>query len=206
MTKPVVLASASPRRREILEKAGLKFQVDASETEEKLDDKMDPAELAISISLMKARSARTMHPGSIIIAADTFGIMDGSLLGKPDNADHAHKMLSSMSGKSHEVITGFTIMDSDTGRTTSRAVRTVVYFKVLSEQQIDKYVRSGEPLGKAGAYAIQGSGAELVDKIEGDYYNVVGLPVHALAEELAGYGIELPHIAQLDRTADPPAR
>ena len=120
MTKPVVLASASPRRKEILEKAGLKFMVDASETEEKLDNNMDPADLAVSISLMKAKSARTMHPGSIIIAADTFGVLDGRLLGKPDDAGHARKMLAGMSGKWHEVITGFTIMDSDTGRTTSR--------------------------------------------------------------------------------------
>jgi septum formation protein len=206
MKKPVVLASASPRRKEILEKAGLKFLVDASEVEEKLDENMDPAELAISISLMKAESARARHRGSIIIAADTLGVLNGSLLGKPDDAAHARKMLASMSGKCHEVITGFTIMDSDTGRTTSRAVRTLVYFKMLSERQIDKYVNSGEPLGKAGAYAIQGSGAELVDKIEGDYYNVVGLPVHALAGELAGYGIELPYISQLDSAADPPAR
>jgi len=192
MAKPVVLASASPRRKELLEKAGLKFTVDASEVEEKLDPGVEPAELARLISRMKAMSAALRHPGSIIIAADTFGVLDGRLLGKPDNAAHAREILSLMSGKRHKVITGFTVMDSDSGKTVSRAVQTFVCFKLLSEEQIDKYVKTGEPLDKAGAYAVQGSGAELVESIEGDYNNVIGLPVSAVIRELKKFGIELP--------------
>jgi septum formation protein len=206
MIKPVVLASSSPRRKELLEKAGLKFSVDPSETDEKLGESSGPEELAKSISLMKARSAAQRHPGSIIIAADTFGVLDGRLLGKPDDAAHARRMLKQMSGKCHEVLTGFTIIDSGSGKAVSRVVRTKVYFKELSSGQIDKYVESGEPLGKAGAYAIQGSGAALVERIDGDYFNVVGLPVRELARELKKFGIELPDAHQFDRAADSPAR
>jgi septum formation protein len=206
MTKPVVLASSSPRRMELLEKAGLEFSIDPSETDEKLDNSAEPEELARSISLMKASSAVPRHPGTIVIAADTFGVLDGRLLGKPEDAAHAREMLAIMSGKCHEVITGFTIIDADSGKTVSHVVKTRVYFKALSKAQIEEYVETGEPLGKAGAYAIQGKGAALVDKIEGDYYNVIGLPVHALARELIKFGIELPAASQIDRAADSPAR
>ena len=206
MTKPVVLASSSPRRRELLEKAGLKFTVDSSETDERLNGTADPVEMARSISLMKASSAVSRHPGSIIIAADTFGVLDGSLLGKPGDAAHASEMLALMSGKCHEVVTGFTIIDADSGKTVSHVVKTRVYFKTLSKAQIEKYVETGEPLGKAGAYAIQGKGAGLVEKIEGDYYNVIGLPVRALANELKKFGIDLPNASHFDRAADSPAR
>jgi septum formation protein len=206
MIKPVVLASSSPRRRELLEKTGLKFTVDSSETDERLDSTSGPVELARSISSMKATSAVPRHPGSIIIAADTFGVLDGKLLGKPDDAPHAREMLKVMSGKCHEVITGFTIIDTDSGKTISHVVKTRVYFKALSKAQIEEYVETGEPLGKAGAYAIQGKGADLVAKIEGDYYNVIGLPVHALAKELKKFGIDLPNASHFDRAADSPAR
>ena len=206
MTKPVVLASSSSRRKELLAKAGLQFTVDPSETDEKLDESRGQEELAKMISLMKARSAAQRHPGSIIIAADTFGVLDGRLLGKPDDAAHACRMLKQMSGKCHEVLTGFAIIDSGSGKAVSRVIRTKVYFKKLSSAQIDKYVETGEPLDKAGAYAIQGLGADLVERIEGDYFNVVGLPVLALARELKRFGIELPNASQLERSADSPAR
>ena len=206
MKKPVILASSSPRRRELLEKAGLKFTVDSSETDEKLIYTADPAELARQISLMKASSAVPRHPGSIIIAADTFGVLDGSLLGKPGDAAHAREMLALMSGKCHEVVTGFTIIDADSRKTVSHVVKTRVHFKALSKAQIEKYVGTGEPLGKAGAYAIQGKGADLVEKIEGDYYNVIGLPVRALANELIKFGIDLPNASYFDCAADSPAR
>ena len=124
-------------------------------------------------------------------------MLDGRLLGKPDDAAHARRMLKQLSGKCHEVLTGFTIMDSGSGKTVSRVIKTKVYFKELSSRQIEEYVETGEPLGKAGAYAIQGLGAAMVDKIEGDYFNVVGLPVRALARELKKFGIELPKLLNL---------
>lgn len=204
--KPVILASSSPQRKDLLEKAGLVFIVDPVEVDEAFVGVGKSIELAVSISLAKATRAAMQHPCSIIIAADTFGLLDGRLLGKPANADDAREMLLFMNGKCHKVITGFTIMDSDTGETVSAAVETNVYFKKLNKSIIENYVRTGEPLNKAGAYAIQGLGASLVDRIEGDYYNVIGLPVCALARELKKFKIDLPGISYFDCEADSPAR
>ena len=192
MTKPIVLASASPRRKELLKNLGLTFTVDRAEATEILNIGLKPAELAKSISLRKAQAAASRHADSIIIAADTFGVLDGVILGKPVDAHHASKMLAELSGRCHSVITGFTVIDSTTGRIVSRSVETRVYFRKLSRSEIGRYVKSGEPLDKAGAYAIQGLGALLVERIEGDYYNVIGLPLCALAEVLKRFGITLP--------------
>ena len=192
MTKPVVLASSSPRRREILEKTGLKFMVDAAEINEDHGRRMKPAELAKTISLEKAKVVAARHPCSIIIAADTFGVLDGRLLGKPRDEDEARLMLESMGGRRHRVVTGFTILDTETGKAVSKAVETKVYFRKLDSEEIEAYVKTGEPLDKAGAYAIQGMGALLVEKIEGDYYNVIGLPLSSLARELKRFGVKLP--------------
>ena len=192
MTRPVVLASASPRRRELLENIGLKFSVDPAEIAEIRTAGMKPMELAKAHSLHKARVAASRHADSIIIAADTFGVLDGVILGKPLDAGHARKMLAGLSGRCHSVITGFTVLDSATGRAVSRAVETRVYFRKLGRSEIVRYVKTGEPLDKAGAYAIQGLGALLVERIEGDYYNVIGLPLCALAKALKRFGISLP--------------
>jgi len=192
MTKPVVLASSSPRRRELLEKTGLKFMVDAAEINEDHSRRMKAAELAKTISLEKAKAVAARHPCSIIIAADTFGVLDGTLLGKPRDADEARDILGMLSGKCHTVVTGFTILDTETGKAISTAVETKVYFRKLDSEEIKAYVRTGEPLDKAGAYAIQGMGALLVEKIEGDYYNVIGLPLSSLARELKRFGVKLP--------------
>lgn len=192
MTKPVVLASSSPRRRDLLEKTGLTFTVDAAEINEDHDRGMRPAELAKTISLKKAKAAAARHPCSIIIAADTFGVLAGRLLGKPRGEDEARDMLGRMAGRCHTVVTGFTILDTETGKAVSKAVETKVYFRKLCSEEIEAYMRTGEPLGKAGAYAIQGLGALLVEKIEGDYYNVVGLPLASLARELKRFGVNLP--------------
>jgi septum formation protein len=190
--KPVVLASSSPRRKELLEKIGLKFTVDPVEVDEGLSLDHDPLRLAKSISLKKALAAGKRHPDALIIAADTFGVIDGKMLGKPADEAQAVAMLEGMSGNCHRVITGFTLLDGVTGRTVSRAVQTMVYFRKLSKSEIADYVNTGEPLDKAGAYAIQGLGALLVERIDGDYYNVIGLPISALAVELRKFGVKLP--------------
>lgn len=132
------------------------------------------------------------HADSIIIAADTIGVLEGRILGKPLDAHHARKMLAEMSGRCHSVITGFTVVDSATNRAVSRTVETKVFFRKLNKSEIDRYVRTGEPLDKAGAYAIQGLGALLVDRIEGDYSNVIGLPLCELAVVLKRFGVTLP--------------
>ncbi|MBM3154022.1 MAG: septum formation inhibitor Maf [Chloroflexi bacterium] len=187
--KQLILASESPRRMQLLEQIGLKFQVVPSNSVEDLESGLDPHELAKSLSLRKASSVAKKYRNAVVIAADTFGVLEGKILGKPKTEGEAREMLLAMSGKTHSVITGFTILDADEGRSVSRSEETSVQFRKLTAGEIDAYVQSGEPLGKAGAYAIQGLGALLIERIDGDYFNVVGLPLCALAESLKEFGI-----------------
>ena len=189
--KRIILASASPRRKELLEKIGLKFEVDASDCAEEIDPALEPDEMVHRISLAKAKSVTSRHKDTIIIAADTIGVIGKKLLGKPHTADEARKMLAQISGKSHEVITGFTVLDTASNKVFSGTVNTKVYIKKLTGQEIAAYVRTGEPLDKAGAYGIQGLGAVIVEKIEGDYYNVMGLPLNALTNALKEFGVNV---------------
>ncbi|HXX59103.1 MAG TPA: Maf family protein, partial [Dehalococcoidales bacterium] len=182
--RKIVLASASPRRKALLQQIGLNFVIDKRVREDIIPSAIDPHASAREISLKKAESVAAFHPDALIIAADTFGIIDGKVIGKPNSVNDATKMLKAISGWSHSVITGFTVLDTLTQKSVSRSVETKVYIKKLSEQEITGYVKSGEPLDKAGAYAIQGLGAVLVERIEGDYFNVMGLPLNALAEAL----------------------
>ncbi len=189
--RTIILASASPRRKELLEKIGLEFTVDPGDYAEELIPDLNPEGLAEILSLGKAMAVAKNYPEAIIIAADTFGVLRGKIIGKPHDADEARSMLHLISGKSHRVITGFTIFDVPNNKKVTRSVETRVYIKRLSHQEIDNYVKSGEPLDKAGAYAIQGLGSVIVEKIVGDYYNVVGLPLNALAESLKEFGIRV---------------
>jgi septum formation protein len=194
----IILASASPRRKELLEKLGLKFEVDASNCEEEIDPVLGPDELVRRISITKAKAVAQRHQDAVIIAADTIGVIGKKLLGKPHTADEAGKMLAKISGKSHEVITGFTILDTVTNKIMTGTVSTKVYIKKLTQQEIAAYVQTGEPLDKAGAYGIQGRGAVIVEKIEGDYYNVMGLPLSALTEALIEFGISVWGVTSLN--------
>ena len=189
--KKIILASASPRRKELLEKIGLEFEVDPSNHREDTSSSLKPHDLAKSISRGKALAVASKHKSAIVIAADTFGVFKGKIIGKPNTEAEARKMLATLSGKSHLVITGFTIMDTETNKILSRSVETKVHIKRLTAEEIDAYVRSEEPLDKAGAYAIQGLGAAIVEKIEGDYFNVIGLPLYALTESLKEFGIHV---------------
>jgi septum formation protein len=189
--KTIILASASPRRKELLEKLGLRFEVDPSNYEEDIPSGLEPHELAQKISLEKAKVVASKHQNAIVIAADTFIVFGGRILGKPYTEKEAQKMLKAISGKSHSVITGFSIIDSATNKTLSQSVETKVYIRRLTSEEINAYVKSKEPLDKAGAYAIQGLGAVFVEKIEGDYFNVIGLPLSALTEALKEFGIKV---------------
>ncbi len=189
--KKIVLASASLRRKELLEKIGLKFEVDPSNYAEDMHSKLRPDKLAESISLQKALIVAARHRNAVIIAADTFIVYRDKILGKPDTEVEAKRMLSEMSGKSHSVVTGFTILDTDDNKTLSRSVETRIFIKNLTSAEIEAYVQSREPLDKAGAYAIQGLGSIIVERIEGDYFNIVGLPLHALAKSLKEFGIHV---------------
>jgi septum formation protein len=189
--RTIILASSSPRRKELLEKIGISFTVDPSDYPEDLNSDLSPEELAKSISRGKAQAVAKKYKDAIIIAADTFGILNGKILGKPHTPSEAEAMLQLISGKSHQVITGLTVIDSARQKSVTRTIETQVYIKKLSPEQISLYVKTGEPLDKAGAYAIQGLGSIIVEKIAGDYYNVVGLPLCALAESLKEFGLDL---------------
>ena len=183
-----VLASASPRRKELLEKMGLQFSIVVSEADESTVSRDIPVNLYVQeLALLKASATAKMllrNKKALIIAADTIVTLDGEILGKPDGEDGAKNMLSSLSGRTHEVYTGYCIMRISDGKTVCNSVKTEVKFKTLTEQKIRSYIESGEPMDKAGAYGIQGLGSMLIEKINGDYFNVVGLPVSALADTL----------------------
>jgi septum formation protein len=189
--KRIVLASASPRRKELLEQIGLRFEVEPSDYEEDIAPGSEPREMARKLSLGKARAAAQKHRKALIIAADTLVVLGDRVFGKPHTNAEAREMLRTLNGKPHLVITGFTVLDTETGKEVSRSVETRVHMRKLTLKEIDSYVRTKEPLGKAGGYAIQGRGAVLVERIEGDYSNVVGLPLSALAESLKEFGVHV---------------
>lgn len=189
--RKIILASASPRRKEILKKTGLAFEVDPTDYEEDMQNGVPPRKLARFLSAAKARAAAVKYRNAIIIAADTIIACKGKIMGKPHTPAEALRMLRTLNGRSHLVITGFTVIDTATGKQISRSVSTQVYFKKLSLKELVAYVGTGEPLDKAGAYAIQELGAVMVKKIEGDFFNVVGLPLSALTDSLKQFGIEV---------------
>ena len=193
--RQIILASSSPRRKALLENLGLEFKVDTSNTLEHVHENLEPHHLARLLSLEKAQAVAERHRDAIVIAADTLGILEGQVFGKPVSKNDACRMLKRMSGKSHLVITGFTIIDTRNKKTITRSIETKVCFRRLSDEEIRAYVTSGEPMDKAGAYAIQGLGSLFVDRIEGDYNNVIGLPLSAMAESLKDFGIQLLLIA-----------
>ena len=189
--KKIILASASPRRKELLQVLGLKFEVDPSDFDEHMHCQLEGHELARAISLEKAERVAKRHRNALIIAADTLIVLHNTILGKPRDDAEAKVMLEMLSGEAHTVITGFTIIDTKDHRTMSKSVETKVYMKKLSAAEIDAYIKSKEPQDKAGAYAIQGLGSVIVERIEGDFFNVIGLPLSALAETLKEFGIRV---------------
>jgi nucleoside triphosphate pyrophosphatase len=189
--KKIVLASASPRRRELLEQTGLRFEVEPTDYDEETTSASEPHEIARELSLGKARAAARKHRKALVIAADTLVVLGDRIIGKPHTNAQARDMLRALNGKAHSVITGFTVLDTETGKVLSKSVETRVHMKKLTLKEIDSYVRTKEPLDKAGGYAIQGWGAALVDRIEGDFSNVVGLPLSALADSLSGFGVKV---------------
>ncbi|MDR2687342.1 MAG: Maf family protein [Oscillospiraceae bacterium] len=180
-----ILASASPRRKELLALAGIPFEVHAPHVEERVDPAWDAAGAARALARQKAAAVAGDFPGACVIAADTVVEAGGVLLGKPEDAADAARMLRLLSGREHRVVTGVCLRLGGGERVFSR--ETLVRFYPLGEEEIAAYVRSGEPMDKAGAYGIQGRGALLVEGVTGDYFNVVGLPVAALARELKSF-------------------
>ena len=188
----IILASQSPRRKQLLKQIGIKnFDILVPRTEEDYDPALSPEEIVSSICRKKAEAARTLaeDPAAGIIAADTMVFLDGLRLGKPQDQVEAFTMLSVLSGRTHHVCTGVTLCRGE--RMETRAETTSVTFRPLTQDEIWGYIRSGEPMDKAGAYGAQGKAALFVSRIEGDYFNVMGLPLYLLGKMLADFGIQL---------------
>jgi septum formation protein len=191
----IILASASPRRRELLGFLGIPFEVVASAYEEVMPDRHpDSSSLAIHLATEKARDVAASHTEDWILGADTIVALHDRLYGKPKNADDARRMLRELSGNVHQVVTGVCIIQPG-GVEHTLSASTAVRFRELLEAEIVEYVRSGEPLDKAGAYAIQGIGGLLIEGIRGDYPNVVGLPITPLALLLRRCGFPILRVA-----------
>ena len=193
MSERIVLASASPRRRALLEQIGLDFDVVPSRTEELVHAEETPEQLVVRLSLEKAGdvAARPEVAGRWFIGSDTIVLCGGRILGKPRDAEDAAAMLRQLSGREHQVLSGFAVIDRQTGRQRQEAVCTRVRFRDLTDDEIARYIATGEPADKAGAYAIQGLGVCFVAGIEGSYSNVVGLPLCRLTLVLKELGVPL---------------
>ncbi len=187
----IILASKSPRRRELLRQIGItNFKIMASGADERMDGDPPPAALVEELSRRKARAVReSAGADALIIAADTVVALDGRILGKPADEDAAFAMLSALSGRRHTVYTGLTVLRGV--REETRHEQTLVAFRPLAPDEIRAYIATGEPMDKAGAYGIQGLGSLLVSRLEGDYFNVMGLPLFLLGGMLAEFGVTL---------------
>lgn len=191
----IILASASPRRRELLAQLGLSFDVEPACGEEKVQAGLAPERMVQNLAYAKADEIRAGHQGrsddgsrasdgrtTLIIGADTIVVKDGKILGKPANDDQAFRMLQTLSGTTHQVYTGVAVLSPEWEVRFSE--KTDVTFYAMSDEEISAYIKTGEPMDKAGAYGIQGAGARFVKEIHGDYFNVVGLPIGRLYQVL----------------------
>ena len=185
--KKLILASASPRRKELLDQVGIKYEVIPSSVEEHIDD-IDgtPAEKAEKLAYLKAKDVATRLNDCLVLGADTIVVIGNEIIGKPIDLDDAKRMLIKLSGKEHKVITGVALIDTNKNVEVISHETTSVKFRVLTSKMIDSYIATQEPMGKAGAYAIQGFGALLIEGIHGCYSNVVGLPLTRLSKMVEG--------------------
>lgn len=189
----IILASGSPRRRELLTQMGLTFRVVVSDVDEGIDKDMPPEDQVYFLSQRKARAVAALTagdcPGALVIAADTIVSFEGEVMGKPHSQEEAVQMLSLLQGKTHQVYTGFTLCQN--GREDTQVECTSVTFRPMTDAEIAAYAASGEPMDKAGAYGIQGLGGIFVEEIQGDYFNVMGLPICRLGQALKTFGVEV---------------
>lgn len=183
----IILASASPRRKELLETAGISFTVKVADVEEVIEKNMSADKVVMSLALQKASAVAKDNPDAVVIGADTVVVLDGEILGKPKSEENAVELLMMLSGRVHTVYTGVAIIEGEKVKNFCEA--TQVEFHPLEKKEIEAYVATKEPMDKAGAYGIQGRGCVLIKKINGDYFNVVGLPVSAVYRELRDFNV-----------------
>ena len=186
--RPLILASGSPRRRELLSRMGYTFEICAPDVDEHVTG--HARDIVYTLAQRKARAAAEHCRRGVIIASDTLVSLDGAPLGKPADEADARRMLLTLSGREHEVFTGVCGLDAETGRSETRTVRTGVTFRALSPGEIDAYIATGEPMDKAGAYAIQGDAGAFVSALDGELENVIGFPVVEVGKMLKDFGMQ----------------
>lgn len=181
----IILASASPRRKSLMDVLDLDFEIKISDCEEIIDTSCNVEEIVMSLSLQKAQAvAKNVGNDCLVIGADTVVYYDGEILGKPKDIEDAVRMLKLLRGKTHSVYTGFTVINTSDNTTITDYEKSDVTFRELSEKEIKEYVNTCNPLDKAGAYSIQGIASSFIEKLDGDYNNVVGLPIYKLSKYL----------------------
>lgn len=181
----IILASASPRRKSLMDVLGIDFEIKVSDCEEKVDKTQNVEDIVMSLSLQKAEAvAMTTDSSCLVIGADTVVSYKNEILGKPKDKNDAVRMLKLLSGKTHSVYTGFTIIRTSDNTVITDYEKSDVTFKDLTEKEINDYVNTGDPMDKAGAYSIQGIASSFVNNLDGDYNNVVGLPIYKLSKYL----------------------
>jgi septum formation protein len=187
----IILASSSPRRKELLAGLGLKFSVIPSDVSEELEKTYSPEEMVKELAHRKAEAVARQVDQGLIIGSDTIVVLDGEVLGKPRDKAEAFSMLTRLQGREHEVFSGVSIVDARTYEYETGFQSTKVHMRSLSDREITLYIATEEPMDKAGSYAIQGIGATLVERINGDYFTVVGLPLALTAQYLRNFGVDI---------------
>ena len=190
MERKIILASGSPRRKQLLEQIGLQFKIRESEYEEDMTALSDPYELCKFLALQKAKDVARHYEDAIIIGADTFIVFEGEIIGKPKDEKDAEKTLRRLSGKENEAVTGFAIIDTKNNTAINDFGKGIVKFKELTDVEISEYIATGEPLKMAGAYGFMNRAAVLIEEVKGDFYSVIGLPLNKIYIELKKMGID----------------
>lgn len=191
MEKKIILASGSQARKSLLDKIKLNFEVQKSEYEEIMNPDIPPEELAVKLALGKAQDVAAKNNNAVIIAADSFVVLGNEYLGKPHSIEEARQMLRKVSGKKQSIVTGMAVIDTATGKTITDFDHSNIWFKEISDEEIERYIGTGEPLSKAGGYAIQEIGSIFIERIEGNYTGIIGIPINKLYGTLKKLGVKV---------------
>lgn len=190
MTRKIILASGSPRRQELLKIFGIPFEVEVSSYKEDMTIKMDPLSLVQFLALKKAEAVASKHGDAIVIAADTFVVFENKFLGKPEDRSDAARMLKMLSGNENDIVTGYAVVDTMNKKVINGYSKATVKIRELADEEIEAYIDSGEPMDKAGAFAVQGLGSVLIERMDGDFYSILGLPLFKLYFALKEMGVD----------------
>lgn len=201
--KHIILASTSPRRKELMALLCLPFKAVASDYKEDMTLEMPPAELVQLLALGKAQAVASKYEDAFVIGGDTIVVLDEHRLGKPHTPERAKEMLAMLRGRTHQVMTGHAVIDTATGKTKTAVSVSDVTFMSYTDEQIDRYIATGEPMDRAGAYAIQGYASLFTEKIEGDYFGILGLSVTTIADLFKEFGVDV--WESISQEKNPPA-